>query len=114
MGGRRALRVPGALVVTLLGCNGDNVRSDAAVADASPFGDGNCAVVCFADGTDAGVCPDPILCVRDDRTCPPGCMCTSYCFPRTAQGEMNCPTDNGGLQCAGPNRECPEGCDPVS
>lgn len=118
----RKLRVPAALVVAALGCDGAKPAADAAadatgrdalLYDASLFGDGNCGAVCFADGTDAGVCPDPIVCVSDDRTCPPGCMCTRYCFPRTAEGEMNCPTSDG-LDCSGPNFECPPGCEPVA
>jgi hypothetical protein len=110
---RRRLRVPSVLVVAVFGCHGESVRTDGRISDAAPFGDGNCSVVCFPDGTDAGVCPDPLLCVREDRTCPAGCMCSAYCFPRTAQGQMNCPTDDG-LDCAGPDRTCPDGCDPVS
>jgi hypothetical protein len=115
----RRLRVPAALTVTVLGCNGGQPLADARLADGAltdshyvPFGDGNCGVVCFSDGTDAGVCPDPIVCVSEDRMCPAGCMCSTYCFPRTAQGELNCPTHDG-LDCAGPDRECPDGCEPV-
>lgn len=115
----RVLRIPAVLAVAVLGCNGDKPRTDAGtigdakVADSAPYGDGNCGAVCFADGTDAGACPDPIVCVRDDRTCPAGCMCSRYCFPRTAEGEMNCPADDG-LDCTGPNFECPPGCEPVA
>jgi len=122
---RPKLRVPAALAVALLGsaagCDGDKPGTDSGVmigdgkpvADASVYGDGNCGAVCFADGTDAGVCPDPIVCVSDDRTCPAGCMCTRYCFPRTPEGQMNCPTDDG-LDCTGPNFECPPGCEAVA
>ncbi len=83
-------------------------RSDAATND-------GCAVICFPDGTDAGVCPDPFVCVSDTEphACPAGCTCSTYCFPRTAEGSANCPTDDG-LDCAAPDRTCPAGCDPVS
>jgi hypothetical protein len=114
------LRIPAVLTVAVLGCNGSTPVVDARLADGAPadgyyipFGDGNCGAVCFGDGTDAGVCPDPIVCVADDRTCPAGCMCTRYCFPRTPEGRMNCPTEDG-LDCTGPNFECPEGCEPVA
>lgn len=61
------------------GCNGDKPPADARLGDGDarlwdsiPCGDGNCQIVCFRDGTDAGVCPDPIVCVSPDRMCPPG------------------------------------------
>jgi len=116
----RRLRVPTVLAIAVLGCNGEKPRTDAGttisdgrVPDSAVFADGNCGAVCFPDGSDAGVCPDPVECVRDDRTCPAGCMCSRYCFPRTPQGQMNCPTDDG-LDCSGPNFECPDGCEAVA
>ena len=115
-----SLRIPAVLTVAVLGCNGSAPAADARLADGQlfdsyfqPYGDGNCGAVCFSDGTDAGVCPDPIVCTSAERTCPAGCMCTRYCFPQTAEGEMNCPADDG-LDCSGPNFECPPGCEPVA
>lgn len=109
------------LAVAVIGCDGDNAPSDARpgrdalLTDAMPYGDGNCGAVCFPDGTDAGVCPDPIVCTSEERTCPAGCFCTAYCLPTTALGEMNCPRPDGGFpQCAFPDFTCPEGCTPAT
>jgi hypothetical protein len=102
------LRIPTVLAVAIFGCDGGKSIHDAAIA-----GDG-CAVLCAPDGTDAGVCPDPFVCVSAEapHVCPAGCMCSAYCFPRTPEGERNCPTDTG-LQCASPERTCPAGCEAV-
>jgi hypothetical protein len=102
----KRLRVPAVLAFALVGCGGDKPPADANTA---------CSVLCIPDGTDAGVCPSsPYACVSaQEHTCPAGCVCTAYCFPRTPQGEMNCPTASG-LMCAAPDRTCPDGCDPVA
>ncbi len=108
----KKLRVPAALVVALVGGSGCGDDSEAR----KDTGDGTCAVICFPDGSDAGVCPDsPWVCVSETlpHECPSGCTCSTYCFPRTAEGSANCPTDDG-LDCASPDRTCPAGCDPVS
>jgi hypothetical protein len=102
------LRIPAALAFAILGCNGKSP-----VADAPIDGDGTCQVFCYPNGTDAGVCPsNPYQCVSANRMCPAGCDCTTFCFPRTPEGEQNCPTTMG-VQCAAPDRTCPAGCEPV-
>lgn len=109
----RRLRVPAVLAVVVLGCDGDKGPSDARIGDGMNivFGDGNCGALCFPDGSDAGVCPDPVVCTSNERTCPAGCFCTSYCLPTTAQGELNCPRPDGGFpQCSFPDQTCPDGC----
>jgi hypothetical protein len=105
----KRLRVPAALVVSVLGACGDDSSGG------KDAGTGECQVKCFPDGTDAGVCPSPeFVCVSEERTCPAGCSCSAFCFPRTAEGEMNCPVGSNGPQCANPDRTCPLGCDPVA
>src|SRR5688500_2237099 len=109
------LRIPAALAFTLIGC-GEPKKPviDAKVADARVDGSGPCSVVCFADGTDAGVCPDPPQCTTPSGEygeCPPGCFCTAICFPdepNSGACETNPP------RCAGPYRECPSGCTALS
>jgi hypothetical protein len=112
LGRVKKLRVPAALVVAVMGggvgCGDGSTNRDA--------GTGECQVICFPDFTDAGVCPDnPRVCVSETlpHSCPSGCTCSLYCFPRTAEGSANCPTDDG-LDCAAPDRTCPAGCDPVA
>jgi hypothetical protein len=106
---RQKLRIPTVLAVAFLGCGGGKSPGDAPIV-----GDGACQVLCIPDGTDAGVCPDPFVCVSAaNHTCPGGCMCTAFCFPRTPEGEQNCPTDQG-VQCASPERTCPAGCEAVA
>src|SRR5262245_20742300 len=87
----RPLRIPAALAFALLGCDDARPVADAGVADTGV--DGTCAVFCLPDGTDVGVCPsNSFQCVAADHTCPGGCMCSTYCFPRTPEGEQNRPT----------------------
>jgi hypothetical protein len=109
----KTLRVPAALVVVVIGgaggagCGDDSrAKRDAATSV--------CQVICYPDGSDAGVCPETLTCVSETlpHSCPSGCTCSAYCFPRTAEGELNCPTADG-LDCAAPDRTCPAGCDPV-
>ena len=103
------LRVPAMLALTLLGC--ENTKKP--VADASVV-DTLCGVVCFSDGTDAGVCPDPPACVvanGEYGECPPGCFCTAVCFPDVPNSNA-CPTNPP--RCATPDRTCPEGCTPLA
>jgi hypothetical protein len=103
------LRVPAMLAVSLVGC-GDTKKplADAKVVDAP------CAVYCFSDGTDAGVCPDPPACVTENGPygeCPAGCFCSAICFP-DVPGSGACETNPP--QCAGPERTCPTGCTPLA
>lgn len=95
------LRIPAVLAFTMA-CGGKKLQSDAAVADSAGI-DGQCAVLCIPDGTDAGVCAsNPYQCVSAQGTCAAGCMCTAYCFAEDAG--ITCP------MCASPSRECPPGC----
>jgi hypothetical protein len=106
---RARLQLPAVLAFTVVGC-GDGSggkRDGGATGDAIA-----CGVLCFPDGSDAGVCPEPYVCVSESRTCPAGCTCSTYCFPRTPEGEQNCPAEPD-LQCAAPDRTCPDGCEPV-
>jgi hypothetical protein len=84
MGVKRALRIPCAIAFTVVtgtagvtalvgACGGGESPTDGQVSDGVMFPDGGCALFCIPDGTDAGVCPDPVECADEMGNCPAGC-----------------------------------------
>jgi hypothetical protein len=85
---KRALRIPCAIAFTVVagaaattslvslasGCGGGQSPTDGQVSDGFTPGDGGCALFCIPDTeSDAGMCPEPVMCADEMGNCPPGC-----------------------------------------
>ena len=81
-GSVKRLRIPIALGfavvgaaagVAAIGCKSSQPPVDAHVVVDAHGPDALCMTFCIPNGTDAGVCPQPAVCVDSQGNCPPGC-----------------------------------------